>query len=418
MHRPHVIVVGRSARAAAESAARAGFPVTAIDAFGDLDHHPGVRVIAPDPAGQSFRPARAARVAQQIAADAAVYLSGFENHPLAVRALGAGRRLWGNPPSVLRQVRDPFTVARVMAAHGFTMPEMRRTAPPLAGRRASRLSLTGQSSRFPAAMPPSDANRWLVKPRASGGGRRVRMWRGDGVAARRVPRDCYLQAFAAGTPGSIVFVAAAGRVLPLGVSRQLTGELAFGSAGYRYCGSILAPVTIPAPGTPSSDEASLRARAVAMAHAAAEAFGLVGVNGIDFVARGGEPYPIEVNPRWCASMELVERASGASVFALHATACETGLVPHPAVLTPPRACFFGKAILFATHTLVVGDSRAWLGDPDVRDVPRPGTIIRARQPICTVFASAESDSACHAALLRRAGAMYDRIAAWPGRIAC
>jgi predicted ATP-grasp superfamily ATP-dependent carboligase len=410
-------MVGRSARAAAESAARAGFPVTALDAFADIDHHPDVRVIAPDPGGESFRPARAARAAQRIAADAAVYLSGFENHPLAVRALGAGRRLWGNPPSVLRQVRDPFAVARVMADHGFTMPEMRRTAPPVARRRASRLPLTVESGLFPATLRSSDAS-WLVKPRASGGGRRVRVWRSDGVAAPCLPRDCYLQAFAAGTPGSIVFVAAAGRVLPLGVSRQLTGEQAFGSAGFRYCGSILAPVALLSDHSPHGNAARLCARAVTMAHAAAGAFDLVGVNGIDFVARSGEPYPIEVNPRWCASMELVERASGTSVFALHASACETGLVPYPAVLKTPSAGFFGKAILFAAHTVVVGNSRAWLGDPDVRDVPRPGTVIRARQPICTVFASAENDSACHAALLRRAGEIYDRIAAWPRRIAC
>ena len=38
--KPHVLVAGVSTRAAAESAARAGFRVTAIDAFGDLDQHP------------------------------------------------------------------------------------------------------------------------------------------------------------------------------------------------------------------------------------------------------------------------------------------------------------------------------------------------------------------------------------------
>ena len=38
-----LLIAGISTRAAAESAARAGFEVTAIDAFGDLDQHPGVR---------------------------------------------------------------------------------------------------------------------------------------------------------------------------------------------------------------------------------------------------------------------------------------------------------------------------------------------------------------------------------------
>ena len=37
-----VLLAGVSTRAAAESAARAGFAVTAIDAFGDLDQHASV----------------------------------------------------------------------------------------------------------------------------------------------------------------------------------------------------------------------------------------------------------------------------------------------------------------------------------------------------------------------------------------
>jgi len=62
------------------------------------------------------------------------------------------------------------------------------------------------------------------------------------------------------------------------------------------------------------------------AAAVCEEFSLVGVNGIDFVATRGIPYAIEVNPRWCASMELVERAFGLSVFGAHAAACRDGVL--------------------------------------------------------------------------------------------
>src|SRR5438034_876474 len=40
-----VLIAGVSTRAAAESAAQAGFVVTAIDAFGDLDQHASVRSV-------------------------------------------------------------------------------------------------------------------------------------------------------------------------------------------------------------------------------------------------------------------------------------------------------------------------------------------------------------------------------------
>ena len=78
---------------------------------------------------------------------------------------------------------------------------------------------------------------WLVKPLSSGGGRRVRRWR----PGTRLPRGCYLQEFIEGTPGSVVFAAAGGRSVPLGISRQLVGDRAFGATGYQYCGSILMP---------------------------------------------------------------------------------------------------------------------------------------------------------------------------------
>src|SRR5207249_309518 len=84
---------------------------------------------------------------------------------------------------------------------------------------------------------------------------------------------------------------------------------AFGASGFRYCGSILV-----APAQP------LFGFACRLASVVTEAFGLVGVNGIDFVARGDVPYAVEVNPRYCASMELVERARGISIFELHARA--------------------------------------------------------------------------------------------------
>ena len=59
----------------------------------------------------------------------------------------------------------------------------------------------------------------------------------------------------------------------------------------------------------------------AIAGAVTEAFGLVGLNGIDFVLREGEPYVLEINPRYSASMELIERGGRLSVFEAHVAAC-------------------------------------------------------------------------------------------------
>src|SRR5206468_3324723 len=101
-------------------AARAGFAVTAIDAFADLDQHPAVRALSL-PRDFAARPSAhaAARAARTIACDAVAYLSNFENHPGAVSALAAGRALWGNPADVLRRVRHPVLVADALRRGGL-----------------------------------------------------------------------------------------------------------------------------------------------------------------------------------------------------------------------------------------------------------------------------------------------------------
>ena len=115
----HVLIAGISTRAAAESAARAGFAVTAIDAYADLDQHASVRSLSlRRDLGAPVSAHAAARAARSIACDAVAYGSSFENHPRAVGLLAAGRALWGNSPEVLRRVRDPRPARRGALAGG------------------------------------------------------------------------------------------------------------------------------------------------------------------------------------------------------------------------------------------------------------------------------------------------------------
>jgi predicted ATP-grasp superfamily ATP-dependent carboligase len=379
-----LLVAGVSTRAAAESAARAGFTVTALDAFADLDQHPDVRALSlPREFGARFTSPAAARAAKTIEVDAVAYLSSFENHPRAIATLAAGRVLLGNPPAVVARVRDPRLVARALRRHGLAAPRVRFAA-------------TSQDG-------------WLVKPLTSGGGRGVRVWRGGA----RVPRGSYLQQHVDGTPGSVVFVAASGRAVPIGVTRQIVGDAAFGAAGFQYCGNILAP----ARDSQFQDGERLLRRASKLADGVAEAFGLVGVNGVDFVARGGVPYAIEVNPRWSASMELVERAHELSVFGAHADACRLAVLPDFALLERQRGIHAtGKAIVFARRDVTTGETRAWIA-AGIRDVPHPGERIEAGRPVCTVLADGRDAASCYRELVRRAAAVYSDLAGWERQVA-
>ena len=385
----HILIAGVSTRAAAESAARAGYRVTSIDAFADLDQHPSVSALATP---ESYSPDAAARAVDGVECDAAVYLSGFENHRAAVRTLARGRTLWGNTPEVLRRVRDPHLVSEAFHRHGHVAPVVVTDA---------------------AQAHQGD---WLIKPLAAGGGHLVRPWH----PGSDLPRDCYLQELVHGAPYSIAFVAAQGCVVRLGVSGQLIGEPEFGAAGYQYCGSVL---EIEGEQTgPLIDAASK------LAQTATEEFGLVGVNGIDFIARGSVPYPVEVNPRWCASMELVERAYGISVFEAHAAACAEGvLTAFDRQTRRVRSGAVGKAVVFARHDVTIGDTEHWLArglarelarglaggcSSDIHDVPRPGEQIGAGRPVCTVYAEGADRTSCRDALIRRADDVYGELAVW------
>ena len=201
--------------------------------------------------------------------------------------------------------------------------------------------------------------------------------------------------------------------MPLGVSRQLCGDPAFGATGFQYCGNILAPVR----DAQFRNGESLMRHAAAVAHLVSDAFALVGVNGVDVIARDGVAYPIEVNPRWSASMELVERAHGISVFGAHAEACVDGTLPDFDMTRAQRRIdAYGKAILFARRDVVIGDSHSWI-DAGIRDVPHPGERIAAGRPVCTVFAAGRDAAACYDELVRCATRVYAELARWERNVA-
>ncbi len=371
-----VLIAGVSTRGFAESAARAGYEVVAVDGFGDLDLvacATEVHVVRVD--GRFSAPAAVAAV-RDVPSEAAVYEASFENHPGAVRALAANRVLWGNPPAVLARARDPRRLARAVRDAGLPSPRVRLTRP-----------------------PPSAGSGWLVKPLRSGGGHGVAVWR----RGAPLPRGSYLQERISGVTGSIVFAADGRRAVALGLSRILAGDAAFGADGFRYCGNILGSAGDPQ----FSGDERLLDRATVLAECVTRAFGLVGVNGVDFVARRGVPHAIEVNPRYTAAMELVERAYGISLFDVHVRACQQRLPAFDLAAARRRAPdAVGKAIVYARRPTALGDTPSWLLDSDVRDISPPGTRFAPREPICTIFARGRDAAGCFAALAGRAARLY------------
>jgi uncharacterized protein len=316
--------------------------VIAFDLFGDVDLRRKARVVK--------RGGMTALVDAAVAEPpgAVVYGASFENHPALVARLGERHELLGNAPATLRAVRDPRRLAAALRDAGLPSP------------------------RTLVAAPPERSGRWLRKPLRGGGGTRVREWRGGRLSA-----GAYLQERIDGLACSVAAVGDGVDAVVLGLTEQLVGQRAFGVRGYRWCGNLVPPRLS------AGEREALLAQARAICSCLAGGFALRGLFGVDVVWDGERAWTVEVNPRPTASLEVIEAAYGVGVFDAHLRACAGELPPFEAECSGAA----GKAVLFATEDVVVGDSERWLAR-GVRDVPHPGERIAARRPVCTLTTTA------------------------------
>jgi uncharacterized protein len=329
----------------ADLAMRDGQRVAAFDLFGDLDlRRSAERVVAPPGASLTTL----VDAALEEPAGDVVYGASFENHPALVARLAERHRLLGNPPQTLRAVRDP----RRLAETGLPYP------------------------RTLAVAPAERSGRWLRKPLRGGGGTRVRPWRGGAL-----PRGTVLQERIEGVPCSAAAVGDGTDAVVLGISEQLVGEGAFGVRGYRWCGNLVPP---------RAPTGALLDQARTICSRLASVFGLRGLFGVDLVWDGERAWMIEVNPRPTASLEVMHDDG---LFDAHVRAC-AGELPR---IRAERDGAAGKAVLFATEDIVIGDSERWLA-LGVRDVPHPRERIAAGRPVCTLVAEAATPAAVLARL--------------------
>ena len=384
-----ILIVGLSARAIAESAVHSGYQVDALDAFGDLDLQALVKCYSlKRDFHVSFSAAALLAASQRLAFDVVAYISNLENHPEVIRRFARHHQVLGNPAEVLTLVRHWPTLFAALAQMGFRVPET---------------IYDGDSRRA------DPARVWLRKPISSGGGHGITFaqhpadWRGEVSPGR----GFMLQEYVPGLACSASFVANGRECAVVGLTEQLVGQPEFGAHGFHYCGNLL-PLNVardPAIGRTILEQVRQIAALVT------REFELVGVNGMDFVLSGNQVCLTEINPRYSASMELIERAYGLLMFDLHVRAVLHGELPEfdlATRLAVSRGPFHGKAIVYAERDAVAPDTQSWLAR-EIRDVPVPGESLTQGGPICTVLACEPTRDTCFANLVAQAEALKGEI---------
>ncbi len=367
-----LLLVGASVRAAAFSAIRAGFQPWGADLFGDLDlrqHCPGT-VVAPEDYPEGLLD-----VVAEAPQAPLLYTGALENHPEIVAHLGRLRPLWGNPPEVLARVRWPAPFAALVHRAGLTIPEVR--------------DLTEDLPTGP---------RWLLKPLASAGGSRIRFWDGSTPSGLY-----YLQAFLEGVSHAALYLGTASGARLLGVTRQLVGEPWLGTSDFRYCGSV-GPV-------PLSN--ALCATLERLGNVLAQEGGVRGIFGVDLILQNEVPWPVEVNPRYTASVEVLEYATGWPLLRWHA---DIFAQREPTIPPPQRNQVIAKGVLYARHPIALPPCVPWAEQlchppglheaPDFADLPPPEASFEQGHPMLTIFTRGETVAKSLDRLQQRAQEVY------------
>lgn len=374
-----MLIVGASARAAAFSARRAGFDPWTADLFADRD----LALAASAYERVQRYPDDFPAISRQGRAGPWMYTGAIENFPWLVERMAETRTLWGNLAQVLRRIRCPFTVGSVLREHNIPCPAVLASD----------------------VVPP--AGRWLVKPLQGASGRGISFF---SMAAPALTSKYYLQEYLEGVPCSAVFVASNADASLLGMTRQLVGESWLHAASFHYCGGI-GLLVLPS----SQREAVSRLGQVLAGH-----FGLQGLFGVDFIFKDGVPWPVEINPRYTASVEVLEWTTRVPALAHHAMAFRgCAIAPVFNSAETAQAMLLGKAIYYAAGACTFPQEGPWDDDlhapfdpwrmPGFADIPWPGQLFAAGQPVLSLFARGTTEQECRENLKRIAGDLDHRL---------
>lgn len=392
-----LLIVGASVRAAAQSSARAGFQPFGADLFADWD----LQACGPWMRIQNYPRGISAAIAGPPHGAPWFYTGALENYPELIDRWAQRRPLLGVQGESLRRVRDPLELHAVLSEAGIPSPAVSDVADGL----------------------PGDGS-WLRKPRRSAGGARIFRWQGPsekalteaatehvdskGFAAEAVAdAKFYYQQRVVGTVVGAVYLATTLGVQLLGVTQQLCGADWLGAKGFRYCGSI-GPLMLAK---------KVSTRLETLGRVVSERFALRGLFGIDAILdEQGVAWPIEVNPRYTASIEVLERSCGFLAIAGHVAAFTNNPILL-AVIQPPATCW-AKGILFVPETrwapgkaseVVSSIRRELTKGPRVTgltfaDCPAPAATIEPGWPLMTALASGRTAMEAETTL-REAAAM-------------
>jgi len=333
-----VLVAGFTTRHVAQSAARAGYEVCAVDHFCDQDLFWYTKDCARFEDLDAL-PDAIDRMCRSHTFDFIVLTSGAED-------LTTRLPLCGTPKERVSRYLDKLDMQHFFEELHVPVPRLL------------------QPDEYPA----------MVKPcRGAGGWRNTIVQNAAQLAGWETlyPGLSFIrQEIIDGVPASVCCVSDGTRAQAIAINEQLlrgSGESSFG-----FSGSIT-PFIHP-----------LRDRMIAIAEQIAAASGCIGTMGIDFVIGKDTPYAIEINPRFQGTLDTVETAYGYNLFQYHVNAC-SGILPGS---QQPKQ-YAARTIIFADQDMTLSIDLKHLF-PIIADIPWAGTGFEEGDALVSVYGSGTS----------------------------
>jgi len=371
----NLLVIGTDVVSLAASARRAGYQVCAVDYFGDQDLKHLCREslsIVKQRIGETcgqldkdFSPKALLQLTKdllrRVEIDAVLLSSGLDDSPDVLFELEDLIPILGNHPNVVKKVRDKMKFFQELERLGIPHPET-AVAENLEEARGEAKNIG-----YPV----------LVKPLRGFGGAGIRKAKGPEEIEKAFRRASLLdekvliQEYISGIAASASLISSTNGAITLTLNEQLLGMSEMSQREpFGYCGNVI----------PLQVNKAVTDRSKGIVERVASHFNLVGSNGIDLVvSKEGEPYVIEVNPRFQGTLECVERILNVNVVKAHVEACVQGKLP---TIEKSLSAFCVRLILFAPQRSIVPDLNVF---EEVRDIPLPGVIIERGEPVCSVM---------------------------------
>ena len=352
-----LILIGASVRALAFSCIRAGYQPWCIDLYADEDltkNCPTTLITKsfPDEISDLIKTAPKVPI---------LYTGGLENHSALLQLLSAERTVLGITGNTLTNLRNTPEFYNLLKSKQINTPTII----------TSTKDLNKETS-------------YLRKPKYRSGGLGIKPF--DPSKQTMVDdADFYYQKFIKGESRSAIFCFNESGFELLGTSTQSSGIQSLHASDFLYSGNM-------GPVNPCASELK---DLQTIGKIISSNYRPRGLLGMDYILNDSSIFPLEINPRYTASMEVLELALGQNFITKHMqafgfkTICETPARTETSVI--------GKAIDYAPHDVLSPEDAPWVSteaNPRLfspfADIPRANSAIDKGSPVVTIFAKADS----------------------------